>query len=72
MPPKTSWSAREVSAKLLRAGFVVRRQTGSHAVLRHPDGRQTYVAMHPGDVPLGTFRSILKQAQITLDDFQQL
>jgi predicted RNA binding protein YcfA (HicA-like mRNA interferase family) len=36
------YSAREVLAKLLRAGFVEVRQTGSHKVLRHPDGRQTY------------------------------
>src|ERR1051325_7995453 len=42
------YSAREVLAKLLRAGFVEVRQSGSHKVLRHPDGRQTYVAMHPG------------------------
>jgi predicted RNA binding protein YcfA (HicA-like mRNA interferase family) len=53
------YKAREVLAKLQRAGFVVRRQSGSHVVLRHQDGRQTYVAMHTGDVPTGTFRSIL-------------
>jgi predicted RNA binding protein YcfA (HicA-like mRNA interferase family) len=65
-------SAREVLARLLRAGFVIKRQSGSHLVLRHPDGRQTYVAMHPGDVPKGTFRSILRQAQITSDEFDNL
>jgi predicted RNA binding protein YcfA (HicA-like mRNA interferase family) len=54
------YSAREVLAKLLRAGFVDVRQSGSHKVLRHPDGRQTYVAMHPGTLPTGTFRKILK------------
>jgi predicted RNA binding protein YcfA (HicA-like mRNA interferase family) len=40
------YKAREVLAKLQRAGFVIRRQSGSHIVLRHSDGRQTYVAMH--------------------------
>ena len=54
------FSAREILAKLLRAGFVEVRQSGSHKVLRHPDGRQTYVAMHPGGLPTGTFRKILK------------
>jgi predicted RNA binding protein YcfA (HicA-like mRNA interferase family) len=44
------YSAREVLAKLLRAGFMEVRQAGSHKVLRHPDGRQTYVAMHPGNI----------------------
>ena len=54
------YSAREVLSALLRAGFVETRQSGSHKVLRHPDGRQTYVAMHPGTLPTGTFRKILK------------
>ena len=49
------YKAREALAKLQRAGFVIKRQSGSHVVLRHADGRQTYVAMHPGDIPTGTF-----------------
>jgi predicted RNA binding protein YcfA (HicA-like mRNA interferase family) len=66
------YKAREVLAKLQRAGFLVRRQSGSHVVLRHQDGRQTYVAMHTGDVPTGTFRSILKQAGLTEEAFRNL
>ena len=66
------YSAREVLAKLLRAGFVEVRQTGSHKVLRHPDGRQTYVAMHPGTLPTGTFRKILKQAGLSEEQFHAL
>jgi predicted RNA binding protein YcfA (HicA-like mRNA interferase family) len=66
------YKAREVLAKLQRAGFVVRRQSGSHVVLRHQDGRQTYVAMHTDDVPTGTFRSILKQSGLTEDEFRKL
>jgi len=66
------YSAREVLAKLQRAGFSETRQSGSHKVLRHPDGRQTYVAMHPGDIPAGTLRKILKQAGLTPDEFKNL
>ena len=66
------YSAREVLSKLIRAGFVEVRQTGSHKVLRHPDGRQTYVAMHPGTVPTGTFRKILKQAGVSEEQFRSL
>jgi predicted RNA binding protein YcfA (HicA-like mRNA interferase family) len=66
------YSAREVLVKLLRAGFVETRQTGSHKVLRHPDGRQTYVAMHPGTLPSGTFRKILKQAGLSEEQFRSL
>ena len=64
--------AREVLSRLQRAGFVVRRQSGSHVVLRHPDGRQTYVAVHTSDVPSGTFRAILRQAGLTEEDFKSL
>jgi predicted RNA binding protein YcfA (HicA-like mRNA interferase family) len=66
------YSAREVLAKLIRAGFVEVRQTGSHKVLRHSDGRQTYVAMHPGTLPTGTFRKILKQADLSEEQFRDL
>ena len=66
------YSARELLAKLLRAGFVEVRQAGSHRILRHPDGRQTYVAMHPGNLPTGTFRKILKQAALSEEAFRQL
>lgn len=66
------FKAREVLAKLQRAGFEVKRQSGSHAVLRHADGRQTYVAMHSGDIPSGTFRAILKQANLTEEEFREI
>lgn len=66
------FKAKEVLRRLESAGFVVRRQSGSHKVLRHPDGRQTYIPMHTGDVPSGTFRSILKQAGLTEEEFRNL
>ena len=66
------FKAREVLTKLQRAGFEVKRQSGSHAVLPHPDGRQTYVSIHTGDVPSGTLQSILKQASLSLAEFKNL
>jgi len=66
------YSAREVLAKLKRAGFAEVRQTGSHLFLRHADGRMTFVAMHRGDIPTGTFRKILKQAGMTEETFKGL
>jgi len=66
------YQAREVLVKLQRAGFMVKRQSGSHVVLRHADGRQTYVAMHPGDIPAGTFRAILKQSGLAEEQFRNL
>ena len=56
----------EVLAKLRRAGFEEVRQTGSHLFLRHPDGRMTFIAIHRGDIPLGTMRKILKNARLVV------
>ena len=66
------FSAREVLGKLRRAGFVEVRQSGSHKVLRHPDGRQTYLSMHPGTIPTGTLHKILKQAELSRSEFINL
>ena len=66
------YKAKIILAKLLKAGFIEKRQTGSHKILRHPDGRQTYVAMLTTDVPEGTFKKILKQANLTLEEFKEL
>jgi predicted RNA binding protein YcfA (HicA-like mRNA interferase family) len=41
-------------------------------VLRHADGRQTYVAIYPGDIPIGTFRAILKQTGLGEEEFRNL
>jgi predicted RNA binding protein YcfA (HicA-like mRNA interferase family) len=66
------YKAREALAKLQRAGFVIRRQSGSHVVLRHSNGRQTYVALHPEDIPIGTFRAMLKQGDLSEEEFRRL
>ncbi len=66
------YTPKEILRKLEKAGFVVRRQSGSHMVLRHADGRQTYVAMHTKDIPTGTFKKILKQANIKEEDFRNI
>jgi predicted RNA binding protein YcfA (HicA-like mRNA interferase family) len=66
------YKARDVLARLQRAGFTIQRQSGSHIVLRDSNGRQTYVSMHPGDIPNGTLKAILKQTGLTEDEFKNL
>lgn len=64
----------EVIQKLRAAGFVFDRQAkGSHEIWFHPiTRRRTTVPNHPGDLPEGTLRAILKQAGIAVDEFLQL
>ncbi|MFB0545462.1 MAG: type II toxin-antitoxin system HicA family toxin [Anaerolineae bacterium] len=66
MPPRP----REVLKVLLKLGFTEERQKGSHRILRHPDGRQVVVPMHPKELPWGTFRGILKQAGLTPAEYE--
>lgn len=64
--------AREIVQKLERAGFIFRRQTGSHARYVHPDGHGVTVPMHPGDVPIPVVRSILRQAGLSVEEWETL
>ena len=58
---------------LERSGFVIVRQRGSHVRLRHPDGRVVTVPVHSGkDVGKGLLRKILRDAELTVDDLQDL
>ena len=66
------YKPNEVLSKLQKAGFEIKRQNGSHIILRHKDGRQTYVAIHTKDIPIGTLKAIWKQANITEEEFKML
>ena len=65
-----SLTAREVLSVLRRKGFVVVRQSGSHAVLRHGDGRRTTVLVHgKRDLGRGLLMQIMRDADLTSEDF---
>lgn len=62
---------RLVVKKLKKLGFEFFRQAaGSHEIWFHA-GRRIYTTVpnHPGDIPEGTLRAILKQAQVSVDEF---
>lgn len=62
---------REIVRKLKTLGFVFDRQAaGSHEIWFQPSvNRYTTIPNHPGDMPEGTLRAILKQAGIDPEDF---
>jgi len=63
----------EVIRVLEKLGFKKIRQSGSHAVFHHPDGRWTTVAIHKGrDIAKGMFYKILKDAGISYEEFKNL
>jgi predicted RNA binding protein YcfA (HicA-like mRNA interferase family) len=66
---------RQVVQALTRAGFVVDRVVGSHHVLIYPGepSRTVTVPVHAGrDLKLGTLRSILRQAALSVDELKEL
>jgi predicted RNA binding protein YcfA (HicA-like mRNA interferase family) len=62
------------AARLIRApqrgGFFIHHTSGSHQVLKHPDhpAVRVVVPYHVGDVKRGTLRSILRQANLSVDE----
>ena len=62
---------RQIVKKLKKLGFEFDRQAaGSHEIWFNPvTEKYTTIPNHPGDMPEGTLKAILKQANIAPDQF---
>ncbi len=62
---------RQIVKKIKKLGFSFDRQAaGSHEVWYNPNtNRYTTIPNHPGDMPEGTLKAILKQSGLEIDDF---
>ncbi len=71
MPRLLPVKDRDLIRALKRLGFSEHPERGSsHLVFRHPDGRRTTVARHPGkDIPRGTLRAIIRDIGMTVSEF---
>jgi predicted RNA binding protein YcfA (HicA-like mRNA interferase family) len=63
---------REVIGALKKIGFAERRQSGSHLILVHPDGRRVVIPIHANDLPRETMHAIIKQAGLTEEEIRAL
>jgi len=73
MSPVPSVAGGKVVKALERAGFSIARISGSHHIMRHPDGRSVSVPVHPGhDMPKGTLGNILAITGLTSQDLARL
>jgi predicted RNA binding protein YcfA (HicA-like mRNA interferase family) len=62
---KKAYSSQEVIDLLKNAGFVLDSVKESHHIFLHPQNKKRAVVPHPKkDLPIGTARTILKQAGI--------
>ena len=65
---------REVRRRLIAAGFAEGEHRGSHVkfVRRDPEGIRTAIVPHHKEVAVGTLRSVLRQAGLTPEEFEEL
>jgi predicted RNA binding protein YcfA (HicA-like mRNA interferase family) len=70
-----SLTARKLINALIRDGFYLDRQSGSHRQYRHPDGRRVTVSFHSGKntfSPKILKSMVEKQAKWTEEDLKRL
>jgi len=65
-------SGKQCCAALAKLGFFLKRQHGSHLILRRDEPFAQVVVPNHKELDRGTLRSILRQAQINLNDFKNL
>ncbi len=70
MVKRPAMTAGDVEGVLRRPGFTLVRQTG-HRIWQR-DGFIVPVPAHPGDLPSGTLRNIIKLTGMTTEDFLDL
>ena len=68
----TDLSGREVRSVLERAGFVFRRQAGSHMILRRDDPYARVFVPDHRQIRAGTLRRIIADAGVTTEQFMRL
>ena len=62
-----------VVRSLRKVGFKLVRQRGSHAVMKHPDGRSTVVPIHGGEtIGVGLMSKIQRDVGIDREAFIDL
>jgi len=63
------YSSDEIIRVLKKFDFIFVSQKGSHGKFKNSSNRTVIIPTSKKEIPIGTFRSILKQAGITLQQF---
>ena len=63
-------SGQQCRKALMEAGFIFRRQEGSHMILRRDDPFAQVVVPDHKELDRGTLRAILRAAGVSVDEFQ--
>lgn len=70
MPKLPVLTPRKLLKALVKAGFYIHHQSGSHVNLRHPTKKQLHVVIpiHSRDMAPKTLKSILIQSEIVVEE----
>ncbi len=66
------FSSKEIEKVLTTLGFQIISQKGSHGKFKNSKGNVVILVMNKKEIPIGTFKSILKQAEINQKQFKEL
>jgi predicted RNA binding protein YcfA (HicA-like mRNA interferase family) len=65
------YSSKQIQKVLEKLSFIFVTQKGSHAKFRNDKGNSVIVPMGKKEIPIGTFKSILRQADLSLEEFKK-
>ena len=65
-------SGKKCALALQRNGFYIKRQAGSHMILRRDEPFAQVVVPDHRELDRGTLRAILRQAGLSVDEFMDL
>ncbi len=66
-------TASEAIGALEKAGFTLARQSGSHKIYKNQEGKRVTIPFHPKKIiHPKVLSSILKDANLTIDEFKKL
>lgn len=73
--PSRDIKPKELLRALLKVGFEIKRQRGSHVFIErvhNAETRMTSISLHNKPMPYGTFRAVLKQAGLSEEELNEL
>lgn len=62
------YNAKHIQRTLEKYGFIVVSQKGSHLKLRK-ESHTVILPMHSKEMPIGTFRSVVRQSGLSKENF---
>ena len=67
-----TFSGKDVIKGLRRIGYYIDHQTGSHIFMHNPEIKRSLIVPNHKELKLGTLKSILKKADLTIEKLKEL